>query len=154
REFAVRLTGHLAASKYDAVHSFVPRDVVASIRASRLRGHRTVYTQLGVPIRSWWDRRPDGDAHKRVVRDVEVYGCMSHYALHALRDDYGREGVWLPGGVDLKSFVPMDRESRPTILFSGAVYEERKGLPILLEALALVAKDVPDIQLWISGPGD
>jgi phosphatidylinositol alpha-mannosyltransferase len=48
----------------------------------------------------------------------------------------------------------MPRESRPTILFSGAVYEERKGLGILLEAVALLARDIPDIQLWISGPGD
>jgi phosphatidyl-myo-inositol alpha-mannosyltransferase len=155
REFALRLTPHLLAHKFDAVHSFVPRDVVTAIRTAKLRRHRTVYTQLGVPFRDWWDPRPDGPAHRRVVADVDVYGCMSHYALDVLASEYGRtDGVWLPGGVDFDAFKPMPREERPTILFSGAVYEERKGLPILLQALALVAGDFPDAQLWISGPGD
>jgi phosphatidyl-myo-inositol alpha-mannosyltransferase len=155
REFALRLTPYLLARRFDAVHSFVPRDVVTAINTAKLRGHRTVYTQLGVPLRGWWDPRPDGAAHQRVVNDVDVYGCMSHYALDALAREYGRtDGVWMPGGVDFSTFKPMPREERPTILFSGAVYEERKGLRILLEALAIVAKSTPDVQLWISGPGD
>ncbi|HZN13891.1 MAG TPA: glycosyltransferase family 4 protein [Acidimicrobiales bacterium] len=155
REFGWRLVPQLLRRKFDVVHSFVPNDVVAAIRTAKIRHHRTVYTQLGVPLRSWWDTRPDGAAHRRVVKDVDVYGCMSHYALDALASEYGRtDGVWLPGGVDLEIFKPMPREERATILFSGAVYEVRKGLPILLEALPKVAEVHPDVQLWISGPGD
>jgi phosphatidylinositol alpha-mannosyltransferase len=111
--------------------------------------------QLGVPLRSWWDAGPDRAAHQRIVNDADVYGCMSRYALDALAREYGRtDGVLMPGGVDLDAFHPLPREPQPTILFSGAVYEGRKGLPVLLEALAIVARSVPDVQLWVSGPGD
>src|SRR5690606_41332151 len=46
------------------------------------------------------------------------------------------------------------RAPEPTLLFSAALGEERKGLPTLLEALPLVAKEEPDVRLWLSGPGD
>ncbi len=81
---------------------------------------------------------------------------MSAFAVDALADGYGRaDGVVIPGGVDLEHFRPAAaREPRPTILFSGAVAERRKGVPVLLEALALIARAEPDVVLWLSGPGD
>src|SRR5207248_2701648 len=39
REFALRLTPYLLARRYDAVHSFVPRDVVTAIYTAKVRGH-------------------------------------------------------------------------------------------------------------------
>jgi phosphatidylinositol alpha-mannosyltransferase len=72
-----------------------------------------------------------------------------------LADEYGREGVLTPGGVNLQQFAPAkERESRPTILFSGAISERRKGIPVLLEALAILLKTEPSLRLWLSGPGD
>jgi phosphatidylinositol alpha-mannosyltransferase len=47
-----------------------------------------------------------------------------------------------------------EREARPTILFSGAIGERRKGVPVLLESLPLIAEREGDVQLWLSGPGD
>jgi phosphatidylinositol alpha-mannosyltransferase len=91
----------------------------------------------------------------RVIRDVDVYACMSEHALGKLRDDYGREGVLIPGGVDTSRFVPAPaRTPEPTILYSGAIEEPRKGVATLLEALPLVAREVPDVRLQLSGPGD
>ncbi|MES4793149.1 MAG: hypothetical protein C4321_09365, partial [Chloroflexota bacterium] len=72
---------------------------------------------------------PDGRAQARVAAEIDVYGCMSHYALAALRENYHREGVLTPGGVDLDAFRPAPaRETRPTILFSGAIAEPHKGV--------------------------
>jgi phosphatidylinositol alpha-mannosyltransferase len=156
RDFAARLLPRLAATRFDVVHSFGPRDAEASIRAARVhRGRRTVYTNLGLPFRWAWDPRPDGGAHQRVVRDIDVYGCMSRYALDALRHDYGRAGQLTPGGVDLRQFKPAAvRAETPTILFSGAIAEKRKGAATLLEALALLIKEDRAVRLWLSGPGD
>jgi glycosyltransferase involved in cell wall biosynthesis len=50
--------------------------------------------------------------------------------------------------------VSQSRAERPTILFSGAFAEPRKGLSTLLEAIALLAEDQPDVRLWLSGSGD
>lgn len=156
--FAAWLVPQLAARRFDAVHSLGPRDALSSIRAARLRGrraHRTVYTNLGNPVRSWWQSRPDGRAHARVVRDVDVYGCMSRYSLRVLEEDWGRRGVLSPGGVNLNQFVPVaSRTEDPTILFSGALDEPRKGAALLVEACGLLSRDEPRLRLWLSGPGD
>lgn len=156
-EFGRKLLAHLLAGRFDAVHSHGRRDAVASIRAARAhRRRRTVFTDLGLPLRSWWERQlTETAAHERVVADIDVYGCMSHYALDLLARDYGRQGVLTPGGVNLEQLVPAPaRTPTPTVLFSGAVDEPRKGVGLLLAALPLVAKEEPAVRLWLSGPGD
>lgn len=156
RDFGRRLLPQLVARRFDVVHALGVPDAVAAVRAQRVRRNmRTVYENLGIPIRSWWDRQPVRVEHERLVRDVDVYACMSQFALDVLERDYGRTGALIPGGVNLSQFQPAARRAeRPTILFSGAITEPRKGVATLLAALALVARDVPDVQLWLSGPGD
>ena len=151
--FGWRVAPHLAAGRYDATHSFMPHDALAAIRTRRIGGHRTLYDEMGVP---WliWHRLRDEKARERVARDVDVYGCMSEYALDALRQ-HGREGVRIPGGVRLAQFTPAPaRTETPTVLFSGAFDVAFKGVASLLEALAVAADELPEIQLWLSGPGD
>lgn len=155
REFGLRLLPGLALGKFDCVHSFGPQDCRAAIRSARWGGHRTVFTNLGLPLRRFWDRHPAGSAHTRVVSDVDVYGCMSRYALALLEQEYGRVGTLTPGGVNLAKFVPAPaRTTEPTILFSAALGEPRKGGRVLVQALEIVAKSEPLVRLWLSGPGD
>lgn len=155
-DFARRLFPHLVAGRFDAVHSLGPRDASSSILAARVhRGRRTVYTNLGLPDREWISVQPWARGHERIVRDIDAYGCMSHYALDMLELEYGRVGVFTPGGVNHEQFAPATaREPAPTLLFSGAIGERRKGVSLLLEALPLVAKREPDVRLWLSGQGD
>ncbi len=61
----------------------------------------------------------------------------------------------IPGGVSLDELVPaQERTDKPTILFSGAIEEPRKGVALLLEAAARLAGREPDLEVWLSGPGD
>lgn len=154
-EFAVRIAPRLWAGRFDAVHSLGLHDAIASIWTKRLgAGHRTVYTNLGIPLRvSPWAQ--PSRLHMPVVKAIDVYGCLSAYAENVLRADWGRSGVRTPGGVNLATFSPAPaRAAEPTVLFSGAVSEPRKGLAVLLDAFAIVVDAVPDVRLWISGPGD
>src|SRR3954470_11486245 len=96
KAFGLFVAAALSAKKFDAVHSMGPTDTEGAIRAARLRGHRTVYTQLGLPFHWAWDNDVHRKSHERVVRDVDVYGCMSRYALDALTAEYGREGALTP----------------------------------------------------------
>lgn len=153
RWFAARIVPRLVTGRYDVVHSLMPRDAVTAIRTRPIARHLTVYEELGIPIVSWWNG-PDREARLRVVEDVDVYGCMSRFALDVLRRDTGRDGALIPGGVRVDQFAPEGRETNPTILFSGTLDEPRKGVGLLLEALALVARTRPDVRLWLSGPGD
>jgi D-inositol-3-phosphate glycosyltransferase len=80
---------------------------------------------------------------------------MSRYALASLEQECNRTGVLIPGGVRMDKFVPAaSREPIPTLLFSGALNEPRKGLGDLLQALDLLSHDDPPPRLWLSGPGD
>ncbi len=155
RWFGLRLVPLLTRGHYDAVHSLMPRDAVAAIRARRLGGHRTVYEELGNPYRRWWASLPDRRARERVVRHVDVYGCMSRFSLSVLEAEWDRQGALIPGGVRLDEFTPAPaRATEPTVLFSGAIDERRKGLGLLFEAAALLVADWPELRIWLSGAGD
>ena len=158
RDFGRRVFPRLALGRYDVVHSMGRRDALASIRAARLHPHRrTVITDLGLPSRAYWEQMgAEARVVEAVVRGIDVYSCMSQYALDYLARDYGRtDGVVVPGGVKLSSFVPATaRTPEPTLLFSGALDEPRKGVATLLAALPAVAQHEPGVRLWLSGPGD
>lgn len=155
-DFGRRVLGPLLAGAYDVVHSFGRHDGLASLRAARLRRRRTtVHTDIGIPSREWWSAQGrEGRVAQRVIRGVDVYGCMSEHALGALEAGYGRRGALLPGGVDLTTFVPRERHPTPTILYSGAVDVPRKGVAALVRALPLIAEVEPEVRLVLSGAGD
>lgn len=159
-DFGLRLLPRLARARFDAVHSLGRHDALASMTAARLRrdGRRTVFTDLGLPDPAWWAGQGFWQAHAaaRVVAGIDVYSAMSRTAVDHLAANYGRaDGVVVPGGVSLAAFRPAPaRQPRPTILFSGAFEEPRKGASVLLEALPLIAESEPDVLLWLSGPGD
>jgi glycosyltransferase involved in cell wall biosynthesis len=155
--FGALIAPYLVGGRFDAVHSMMPRDAVTAVWTRRLglTRHRTVYDEMGSPWKWWWADLPDRRARERVVRSVDVYGCMSKYSLGVLQQEWNRQGVLIPGGVRLSEFaVAPSRAERPTVLFSGAFAEPRKGLSTLLEAIALLAEDQPDVRLWLSGSGD
>jgi len=155
RWFGWRILPALARGRFDVVHSLMPYDALAAIRARRLTGNRTVYAEMGNAYKWWWAGLPDRRARARVVRDADVYACMSQFSRGVLESEWGRTGAIVPGGVRLDQFAPAsEREAEPTILFSGAVTERRKHLDTLLEAVAILAKREPQVKLWISGPGD
>jgi glycosyltransferase involved in cell wall biosynthesis len=154
--FALGVARALRRQGFDLVHSFGVRDAVGSILARRIGAtHRHVYTDLGIPIRAWRDAQPDRRALHFVLRNVDVFTCLSAHALAVLWNDYGRAGVVTPGGVDLQQFSPGGRRNAaPTILYSGDLCEPRKHVPLLAEAVALLADREPEVRLWLTGPGD
>jgi phosphatidyl-myo-inositol alpha-mannosyltransferase len=155
RWFGWRLLPNLATGRFDAVHSFMPYDALAAIRTRSRTGHRTVYEELGIPAPVNWANRPDRSVRRRIVRDIDVYGCMSRHALSSLEHECNRAGNLIPGGVRMDKFVPApSRNPVPTLLFSGALNEPRKGLGDLLQALDLLSRDESPPRLWLSGPGD
>lgn len=154
RWFGWRIHPALAVGRFDVVHSLMPWDCVAAIRTAGVGGHRTVYEELGNPVREKVERRGDRSARERVISDVDVFGCMSEFSRGFLEREWGRAGVVIPGGVRMAEFTPAPRRGPPTILFSGAIDRPEKGVAELLAAVARVAERHPDVQLRLSGPGD
>lgn len=152
--FGVRVAPRLVTGRFDAVHSMMPFDAAAAVATRRVAGHRVVYEELGIPDPDFWNSRRDGRVRRWLVDRVDVYGCMSPYAAEALHREFGRRADLIPGGVRMDQFRPGRREAQPTVLFSGALTEPRKGLGVLLEAFTLLLSGRPDARLWLSGPGD
>jgi phosphatidylinositol alpha-mannosyltransferase len=155
RWFGRRIIPFLLRGRFDAVHSMMPFDALAAVRTKRLARHRVVFSDLGNPHRWYWEQSPDGAVRTELMRRVDVYGCMSNYSLDVLEQEWGRVGDLIPCGVRMSEFTPSPRRAaRPTILFSGALDEPQKGLGDLLAACDLLLDGQPDLQVWLSGPGN
>jgi phosphatidylinositol alpha-mannosyltransferase len=155
RTFGYRIAPYLVRGRFDVVHAMMARDAYCALRVRRMGGYRLVFDEMGIPYKWYWEGHPDGRIRQQLIKEADIYGCMSQHALDVLRQDWGRQGSLIPGGVRLSQFpIGTKRERVPTVLFSGALDEPRKGLAVLLEAAALLATDNPSLQLWLSGPGD
>jgi glycosyltransferase involved in cell wall biosynthesis len=158
--FGLETLARWALRRFDVWHAFGTADAAAAAPLGRVRRVpglrvRSVYTDLGNPVRSWRAPRPDADLHEYVVRNIESYLCLSEFSGDWLRHDYAREPIVVGGGVDLDRFAPAPaRTSSPSLLFSGSVSEGRKNLPLLLDALARIRQRRPEVRLRVTGPGD
>lgn len=154
--FGAQVFPRLAASRTDVWHAMGTADAAAAALAGRLRpGLRTVVTDHGFPSASSRARRPDARLHRYVVSRIDAYVCVSQAAGDYLRRDFAREPDIVPPGVDTARFRPGPRrEAHPVLAYSGSLTEPRKGIGLLLAAVALLAGDIPDLQVWLMGPGD
>ena len=153
--FAAAALARLGLRRLDVWHALGTADAAAAAFLGRIRRVRSVYTDLGIPERAYRDRRSDWRLHRFVAHRIDRYVCLSHAAGAQLVRDYGRDPVVLGGGVDLRVFHPAERRHpTPTLLFTSDVTEVRKNLPLLLEAVGLLRRQHPALELWLAGPGD
>ncbi|NUW37258.1 glycosyltransferase family 4 protein [Nonomuraea sp. SMC257] len=85
--------------------------------------------------------------------------AVSDAARKSLVEQFGGDTVLIPNGVTVARYTsaePLDGwgPDGSTIGFLGRMDEERKGLPILLDAFAELGPARPGLKLLIAGPGD
>jgi phosphatidylinositol alpha-mannosyltransferase len=84
--------------------------------------------------------------------------AVSPAARRVVVEHLGGDAVLVPNGVSVRRFSgahPLPgRPAVPTVTFLGRIDEPRKGLAVLLEALAELVELVPDVRLLVAGPGD
>ena len=113
----------------------------------------------GCPTRAYWEaqapaRGAGGREGGRRDRRVQLHVAAAR--LDYLAREYGRTTAWsCPAGSTLDAFVPAPERAsqRPTILFSGAFDEPHKEVPLLLEALPIVAESEPERAAVAERPG-
>lgn len=86
------------------------------------------------------------------ARKLDVRVAVSRDAMETAKAALGGDYELLFNGVDVERFAKAaawPTDGRPTIVFVGR-HEHRKGLSVLLDAMA----DVPgDVRLWVAGEG-
>ncbi|MFC4060364.1 glycosyltransferase family 4 protein [Planomonospora corallina] len=84
--------------------------------------------------------------------------AVSDAARKTLVEFIGGDAVLIPNGVTVRRYTdaePLPRAADAEVIgFLGRMDEPRKGLPVLLEAFALLAPERPRLRLLIAGPGD
>ena len=93
-----------------------------------------------------------------IVEKLTARIAVSELARSTLKDHFDTDAVVIPNGIDGQKYAnaPITKEfSGPnTIGFMGRFEEPRKGLQVLIDSLAIVARFVPDVKYLIAGPGN
>jgi phosphatidyl-myo-inositol alpha-mannosyltransferase len=85
--------------------------------------------------------------------------AVSALARRVQVEHLGGDAVEIPNGVDVEFFeraqpLPGYPRKGGTVGFVGRFTEPRKGMPVLLAALRLLAREFPDLRLLVVGGGD
>lgn len=92
-----------------------------------------------------------------VIEKLSARIAVSEAARTTLTDHLETDAIVIPNGIYADKFRNgrlRDEWSGKTLGFIGRFEEPRKGLSILLEALPIVTRSIPDLHLLIAGPGE
>jgi phosphatidylinositol alpha-mannosyltransferase len=92
-----------------------------------------------------------------VIEKLSARIAVSESARLTLTAHLETDAIVIPNGIYADNY--RDGSSRAewqgnTIGFLGRFEEDRKGLPVLLDALPIISRFIPDIRVLIAGPGD
>ena len=92
-----------------------------------------------------------------VIEKLSARIAVSESARLTLTAHLETDAIVIPNGIYAENY--RDGSSRTewqgnTIGFLGRFEEDRKGLPVLLDALPIISRFIPDIRVLIAGPGD
>jgi phosphatidylinositol alpha-mannosyltransferase len=92
-----------------------------------------------------------------VIEKLSARIAVSESARLTLTAHLETDAIVIPNGIYADNY--RDGASRAewqgnTVGFLGRFEEDRKGLPVLLEALPIISRFIPNIRVLIAGPGD
>ncbi|MHB8656612.1 MAG: glycosyltransferase family 4 protein [Solirubrobacteraceae bacterium] len=144
----------LRAGDYDLAHAVHAPDALAAARWRRIIGRPAILSYMGIPDHGGlMERRRRLDCVLGAIRGCDAVVALSRYAADAFDHWLGYEAPVIEPGVDLRAFAPAaQRRPVPTIICSAAAPEPRKHVALLIGALGLVRKELPEAQLILSRP--
>lgn len=92
-----------------------------------------------------------------VIEKLSVRIAVSEEARLTLTEHLETDAIVIPNGIYGEKFrngSPREEWSGNTVGFIGRFEEPRKGLSVLLDALPIVLRSIPDFRVLIAGPGE
>jgi phosphatidylinositol alpha-mannosyltransferase len=92
-----------------------------------------------------------------VIEKLSARIAVSESARSTLTAHLETDAIVIPNGIyadNYRNGSPRAEWQGNTIGFLGRFEEDRKGLPVLLDALPIISRFIPDIRVLIAGPGD
>jgi phosphatidylinositol alpha-mannosyltransferase len=155
---AARVRRWLREGRFDVLHVHEPTTLSLSLLACMLARGPIVATYHTAMVRSGLLAA----AHSVLQPFTEKIGgriAVSAAARQVQVEHLGGDAVEIPNGVAVSHYadaVPLPGYPREggTVGFVGRYDEQRKGMPVLVEALAALAPDRPGLRLVVAGRGD
>lgn len=92
-----------------------------------------------------------------VIEKLSARIAVSESARLTLTAHLETDAIVIPNGIYADNYRNGSARAEwqdNTIGFLGRFEEDRKGLPVLLDALPIISRFIPDIRVLIAGPGD
>ena len=92
-----------------------------------------------------------------IIEKLSARIAVSEAARETLTDHFKTDALVIPNGIYVDNFAcgkEIPEWSGNTLGFIGRFEEPRKGLPVLIEALPIIARFAPDVRVIVAGPGD
>ena len=153
----------------ELAHAFYQTDALAAVAWARKTGRPAVFSYMGIPSRATATyKRGRMKTTERVIDNADAVIGLSKAACDALWRWWGVEARLIYPGVDLSGFSrdgagpapargasghpPAERAEHPTIACAASPDDERKRVPLLLEAFARIRRDHPRARLVLMRP--
>jgi phosphatidylinositol alpha-mannosyltransferase len=155
---AARVRRWVREGEFDVVHAHEPTAPSVSLLACMMASGPLVATYHTSNPRSRILTALQG-ALQPSLEKVWANIAVSEAARRTIVEHLGVDAVLVPNGVRVDAFkdatpLPALASPDPTIVFVGRIDEPRKGLAVLLEALPLIVRAIPDVRVLVAGPGD
>lgn len=146
--------GALRLGHDDVAHAMYPADALAAARWRRRTGRPAVLSYMGIPDRRGLrEFRGRLEILQRALDGCDAVVALSAHAAEAFRYWLGYDARVIAPGVDLRAFRPgPERAAVPTIICTAAAEEPRKHVGLLIDAFALVRRELPSARLVLSRP--
>jgi glycosyltransferase involved in cell wall biosynthesis len=146
----------------ELAHAFYQTDALASVAWARKTGRPAVFSYMGIPSRATATyKRGRMKTIEHVIDNSDAVIGLSKIACDALWRWWGVEARLIYPGVDLSAFgiggfgargSAPPRAEHPTIACAASPDDERKRVPLLVEAFARVRKQRPKARLVLMRP--
>jgi glycosyltransferase involved in cell wall biosynthesis len=139
----------------ELAHAFYQTDALASVAWARKTGCPSVFSYMGIPSRATATyKRGRMKTIEHVIDNSDAVIGLSKTACEALWRWWGAEARLIYPGVDLSGFTSVngERAEHPTIACAASPDDERKRVPLLVEAFNRVRKDRPTARLVLMRP--
>jgi glycosyltransferase involved in cell wall biosynthesis len=154
--FAVTAAVAAGSRSADIYHSFYLTDAYGVSAAAKLRRRPFVLSWHGMPEREWWEENHPRTYRwvVKAMRRAARVTVMTEACAREIRHSYGVEPVVMAPGLFTADYS-LERKlgARRTIVCLAALDDGRKRLELLIAAFAILARDLPDIDLLLLGHG-
>ncbi len=155
---AARVRRWLRNGKFDLIHIHEPITPSISLLALWAAEVPVVATFHTATPRSRSMQLASG-VLRGAIEKIDAGIAVSESARSVVVQHLGRDAVVVPNGIRFDDFAkvpiaaPLRPSQQPRLIFIGRLDEPRKGLDVLLAAVALVRQVRPDLEVIVAGQG-